>query len=142
MGMTREEMDAVVNDHFTYEATDDLEGVMSTLAEGASHEIIPGPYGPLTDQERIRAFYTKLYTELTGEGVTPVRRLYGDGFVVDETIWHGQIHDKGSLLSAGHNGPGDLRLLHVFNLKDGKIVQEQAWWDLGLVQRCLGCTVS
>jgi len=142
MGMTREEMDTVVNDHFTYEANDDLEGVMSTLAEGASHEIIPGPYGALTDPERIREFYTKLYTELTGEGVTPVRRLYGDDFVVDETIWHGHIHDRGSLLSAGRSGPGDMRLLHVFDLRDGKIVKEQAWWDLGLVHRCLGCTVG
>ena len=142
MGMTHEEMDQVVNDHFQYEASDDLDGVMSTLAEGASHEIIPGPYGPLTDPERIRAFYMKLYTELTGESVTPVRRLYGDGFVVDETIWHGQLADRGSFLSAGKSGQADLRLLHIFNLRDGKIGKEQAWWDLGLIQRQLGCTVS
>jgi hypothetical protein len=135
-------MDKVVNDHFTFEATDDLDGVMSTLADGASHEIIPGPYGPLTDPTRIREFYTQLYTELTGEGVTPVRRLYGADFVVDETIWHGRITDRGSFLSAGRSGVGDLRLLHVFDLRDGKIVKEQAWWDLGLVQRQLGCTVS
>src|SRR5215471_6490673 len=112
--MTTAEMDAIVNDHFTYEANDDLEGVMSTLAEGASHEIIPGPYGALTDPQRIREFYTKLYTELTGESVTPVRRLYGDGFVVDETIWHGQLADKGSFLSGNRSGQADLRLLHIF----------------------------
>jgi len=143
MSMTREEMDKVVNDHFEYEANDDLEGVMGTLADGgASHEIIPGPYGPLTDPARIREFYTQLYTELTGEGVTPVRRLYGEDFVVDETIWHGQMTDRGSLLAARRSGRGDLRLLHVFNLSDGKIVQEQAWWDLARVQKALGCTVS
>jgi hypothetical protein len=140
--MERSEMDAIVNDHFMYEANDDLDGVMGTLAEGASHEIIPGPYGALTDAERIREFYAKLYTELTGEGVTPVRRLYGDSFVVDETIWHGHIADKGSLLAGRRSGKADLRLLHVFDLRDGKIVKEQAWWDLGLVQRQLGCNVT
>jgi hypothetical protein len=140
--MERSEMDAIINDHFMHEANDDLDGVMGTLAEGASHEIIPGPYGVLTDPGRIREFYAKLYTELTGEGVTPVRRLYGDTFVVDETIWHGHIADQGSLLAGHRSGNADLRLLHVFDLRDGKIVKEQAWWDLGLVQRQLGCTVT
>jgi uncharacterized protein len=140
--MERTEMDAIVNDHFMYEANDDLDGVMGTLAEGVSHEIIPGPYGVLTDPERIREFYTKLYTELAGEGVTPVRRLYGDNFVVDETIWHGRISDKGSFLAGGRSGKADLRLLHVFDLRDGRIIKEQAWWDLGLVQRQLRCNIT
>jgi uncharacterized protein len=32
-----------------------------------------------------------------------------------------------------------LRLLHVFEIKGGKITREQAWCDLAAIQRQLGC---
>ena len=38
MTMTREQMDQLVDEHFNYEATDDVDGVMSTLSAGAEHE--------------------------------------------------------------------------------------------------------
>jgi uncharacterized protein len=142
MSMTREEMDRVIDDHFRFEATDDLDGVMGSLADEVEHEIIPGPYGPLTGHARIRQFYEKLFTELSGESVTPVRRLYGDDFLIDESIWHGHVHDRGSLLCADRSGPADMRIIHVFNLRDGKIVREHAWWDAATIQRQLGCTIS
>lgn len=46
MRMTRQQMDELINQHFGFEAADDLEG----------------------------------------EGVTPLRRFYGEDFVVDETL--------------------------------------------------------
>jgi predicted ester cyclase len=32
------------------------------------------------------------------------------------------------------------RLLHVFELRDGKIAREQVWCDLAAIQRQLGVT--
>src|SRR3712207_5541078 len=93
MGITREEMDRIIAQHFAFEAADDVDGVLGSLAEGAEHEIIPSPMGRLTDRTAIRRFYEALFRDLRGESVTPVRRLYGDGFVVDEAIWHGHIAD-------------------------------------------------
>jgi hypothetical protein len=34
-------MDQIVNDHFGFGATDDVEGVMGSLIEDAKHEVIP-----------------------------------------------------------------------------------------------------
>ncbi len=136
--MTRDEIDSLIDQHFTFEATDDVEGVLDSLAEGATHEVIPSPLGRLTDRDRIRRFYEGLFGELRGEGVTPLRRLYGDGFVVDEAIWHGEITDGRQFLLDGRSGRVSFRLLHIFELRDGRIAREDVWCDLAAIQRQLG----
>ena len=142
MGMTREQMDQLIDQHFAFEATDDVDGVMSSLADGAQHEVIPSPVGALHDPAQIRAFYQMLFAALDGESVTPVRRLYGEGFLIDETIWHGHIRDGHVFLCHGKSGPVSFRLLHVFELGDGRIVRESVWCDLAAIQQQLGCVVS
>jgi SnoaL-like domain len=142
MTMTPAAMDAVVNQHFMYEATDNIVGVLGSLTEDADHEVVPSPMGPIKGQEQIREYYEMLFPCLRDGSITPVRRLYGDDFIVDETIWHGQLADGHALLLDGKTGEIDLRLLHIFNLDDGKISREQVWCDLALVQRNLGCTIS
>lgn len=135
-------MDKIVNEHFMYEATDDIDGVMGSLTDDAEHEVIPSPVGPLNERAKIRAYYEMLFPCLRDGTVTPVRRLYGDDFIVDETIWHGQLADGHPFLLDGKHGPIDLRLLHIFKLRDGKISREQVWCDLALVHESLGCTVG
>jgi len=135
-------MDAIVNQHFVYEANDDVEGVLSSLTDDADHEVIPSPMGPIRGHEDIRAYYEMLFPCLRDGTVTPVRRLYGEDFIVDESIWRGELADGHVLLIDGKAGPIDLRLLHIFNLRDGKISGEQVWVDLALVQRNLGCTIA
>lgn len=142
MGMTREQMDQLVNAHFAFEATDDVDGVMSSLADGAQHEVIPSPVGALDNPAQIRAFYQMLFGALHGESVTPVRRLYGEDFLIDETIWHGYIRDGRVFLCDGKSGPVSFRLLHVFELRDGRIARENVWCDLAAIQQQLGCVVS
>ena len=142
MAMTREQMDALVNQHFAFEAADDVDGVMSSLDEGAEHELIPGPCGALDDPARIRAFYQTLFGTIQGEGVTPLRRLYGPDFLIDEAIWHGYVKDGQPFLCAGKSGPVSFRLLHVFELRDGRIARENVWCDLAAIQQQLGCVVS
>ncbi len=42
-----------------------------------------------------------LFGAVKGESVTPVRRLHGEGFVVDEAIRHGHITDGQPFLCEG-----------------------------------------
>lgn len=139
MVMSPEQMDRIVNEHFGYEAQDDVEGVLASLTEDAEHEVIPSPFGKLTDRTAIRRFYEMLFRELKGEGVTPVRRLYGPDFLVDETIWHGQVVDGRQFLCDGRSGKVSFRLLHIFEFRDGKIARENVWCDLAAIQQQLGC---
>jgi ketosteroid isomerase-like protein len=138
MSMTREQMDAVVDEHFRFEAMDDVDGVMSTLHDGAEHEVIPSPVGAIGDPVQQRAYYELLFRSITGERVEPLRRRYGDDFLVDETLWHGRIEDGRPFLCAGRSGPVSFRLLHVFEFEGGKISREQVWCDLAAIQRQLG----
>ena len=142
MLLSRAQIDQLINDHFMYEATDDLDGVMSTLADEVEHHVIPSPVGVLHDKTKIRAFYKMLYGDIKGESVTPLRRLYGEDFVVDEVIWNGYVEDGRPFLCDGKSGPVSFRLLHVFELRGDKISREQVWCDLAAIQQQLGCTVS
>lgn len=138
MQLSRAEMDRIIDEHFGYEAADDVEGVMASLAPAVEHEVVPSPVGALRDPARIRAYYERLFGSVKGEGVTPIRRLYGDDFIVDETLWRGTIEDGSIFLCDGKSGPVSFRLLHVFELEDGKITREAAWCDLAAIQRQLG----
>ena len=138
MAMTRQEMDALVDEHFGFEAMDDVDGVMSTLAEGAVHEVVPSPFGELTDPTAQRTYYELLFRSITGKGVEPLHRYYGDDVLVDESLWHGRIEDGEPFLCAGRSGDVSFRLLHVFELREGRIAREQVWCDLAAIQRQLG----
>lgn len=139
MRMTPEEMDRIVQDHFGFEASDDVDGVMATLTADAEHEVVPSPVGALQDPAKIRAYYEMLFGSSQGESVTPMNRLYGDDFMVDETLWQGYLSDGRPFLCDGLSGHVSFRLLHVFTFREGKISREQVWCDLAAVQKQLGC---
>ncbi|MEQ1755830.1 MAG: nuclear transport factor 2 family protein [Micropepsaceae bacterium] len=138
MNMTREDMDKAVNEHFGFEATDDLDGVMASLAPEIEHEIVPSPVGVQHDKAKVRAYYKMLFSSLKGDSVTPLKRYYGNDFMVDETMWHGEIFDGSPFLCDGKSGKVSFRLLHIFEFVDGRISREQAWCDLAAIQRQLG----
>lgn len=138
MRLSHADMDRIIDEHFGYEAADDVDGVMASLAPEVEHEVVPSPVGALRDPARIRAYYERLFGSVKGAGVTPIRRLYGDDFIVDETLWRGTIEDGSIFLCDGKSGPVSFRLLHVFELEDGKITREAAWCDLAAIQQQLG----
>jgi hypothetical protein len=135
-------MDRAVNEHFGFEAADNLDGVMASLAGKVEHEIVPSPVGVQRDKASVHACYKMLFESVRGEGVTPLKRYYGDGFVVDETMWHGEILDGSVFLCDGKSGKVSFRLLHIFEFQDGKIAREQAWCDLAALQRQLQVKLS
>jgi ketosteroid isomerase-like protein len=137
MSMSQEQIDKAISDHFLFEATDDVDGVLASLAEDVEHEVVPSPTGVLRDHASIRAFYEMLFASMKGEKVTPLRRLYGDTFVVDESLWQGHIADGRPFLCDGKSGPVSFRLLHVFEFGDGKIRRESVWCDLAAIQQQL-----
>ena len=110
---------------------------MQTLLEGAVHEVIPSPVGATTDSSGQRLYYELLFASITGERVEPLRRYYGENFLVDESLWHGRIDDGRPFLLDGRSGRVSFRLLHLFEFEGGKISREQVWCDLAAIQRQL-----
>jgi hypothetical protein len=136
--MDRAAMDRIVNEHFGYEAADDVEGVLATLTDDVRHHVVGAPTGELTGKDAVRPFYEQLFADLKGEGVEPVARWYGEDFVVDETLWTGRVEDGRAFGLPGRSGRVTFRILHVFELRDGLISRENVWSDVVAVTEQIG----
>ncbi|HEX3941273.1 MAG TPA: ester cyclase [Acidobacteriaceae bacterium] len=137
MSLTRMEMDRAVDEHFKYEAEDDIEGVLSTLAADVTHDIVGWPAGPTQGRENARPFYEALFADLTESTAATVKRLYGENFVVDESF----VEFKAVGRPFGVEGKGRTvrtRLLHVIEFaSDGMIKRENAWIDMAALMQQL-----
>lgn len=133
MSLTPAEMDRKMAEHFNYEATDNIEGVLATLAPDATHDIVGYPTGPTHGREMARAFYKQLFNDLTESKVATIKRLHGANFLIDESMWEGRAPGRPFGLE-GRNRPLKFRLLHVLEFsEDGKIQREQVWLDMAAI---------
>ena len=133
MGVTRQQMDQKIDEHFGFEARDDVEGVLSTLTEDAVHDIVGWPTGPSRDHKAMRRFYETMYSDLAEGKITCIRRLYGDSFLVDESLWEG-VAVGAPFGVEGKGRPLKFRLLHVVEYADsGQMKSEQVWVDLAAI---------
>ncbi|HRX83547.1 MAG TPA: ester cyclase [Phycisphaerae bacterium] len=137
MGISREQVDRLIDAHFQYEHSDDVNGVLATLAPDARHDIVGWPSGPTVGRENARAFYENMFDDLADGRTRSVRRLYGEGFVVDESIWEGRAAGQPFGFD-GRDRPLTFRILHVFEYDDnGAILSENVWCDFLAIARQL-----
>lgn len=130
MSLSPEQMDRMMSEHFGYEASDNIAGVLSTLSADAVHDIVGWPTGPTHGREAARPFYEQLFADLAEGRVTTVKRLYGHNFLIDESIWEGKAPGRPFGLEGG-NRDLKFRLLHVLEFTEsGMISREQVWMDV------------
>lgn len=137
MALTREQMDRKLDEHFGYEARDDVEGVLATLTDDVEHDIVGSPTGPTFGRDAPRGFYEALFADLSDGKVRSLRRLYGPNFMVDDSIWSGRAPGRPFGIE-GRGRPLEFRLLHVLEFADsGSIKRENVWIDLASIQQQL-----
>lgn len=137
MTLTPQQMDTKMDEHFAFEACDDIEGVLATLAEDVEHDIVGWPLGPSHRRDDARKFYQTMFVDLSDSKVRCVKRLYGENFMVDESIWAGKAPGKPFGLD-GRNRPLEFRLLHIVEFADsGDIQRENVWIDFASIIRQL-----
>ncbi len=133
MALTSAQMDQKIDEHFDFEARDDIDGVLATLAPDAVHDIVGYPTGPTVGRDGARAFYESLFADLSEGRVETKRRLYGDSFLVDESLWRGRAPGTPFGLP-GRNRPLEFRLLHVVEFTPtGDIARENVWIDFAAI---------
>jgi hypothetical protein len=133
MAFSRKDMDRKMDEHFHFEATDDVDGVLKTLSADVEHDIVGWPTGPTKGRGAARGFYEALFTDLADGKVECTKRLYGDDFLVDESVWSGRAVGRPFGLEGG-NRPLQFRLLHVIEFAgDGDIKRENVWIDLASI---------
>ena len=137
MPLTASMMDHKVDEHFGFEARDDVEGVLSTLADDVEHDVVGWPLGASHGRDDARAFYEATFADLSDGKVRTVRRLYGETFMVDESIWSGTAAGRPFGLE-GNGRPLEFRLLHILEFgEDGAIRRENVWLDMAAIQQQL-----
>lgn len=133
MALTPAQMDRKIDEHFGFEARDDVDGVLATLTEDVVHDIVGYPTGPTHGREAARSFYENLFADLADGQVRSLRRLYGADFLVDESLWRGRAPGRPFGLE-GRNRPLEFRLLHVVEFGEtGNIRRENVWLDLAAI---------
>jgi ketosteroid isomerase-like protein len=134
MSLKPAEMDRKIDEHFRFEAADDVDGVLATLAPDATHDIVGYPTGPTHGRDAARGFYEQMFADLAESKVTVIKRLHGTNFLVDESLWEGRAPGRPFGIE-GRNRPLKFRLLHVVEFTpDGKHIQrEQVWVDMAAI---------
>jgi uncharacterized protein len=137
VGLTRNEMDRRLDEHFGFEAADDVEGVLATLTPDVEHDIVGAPTGPTHGREGARGFYENLFADLETGQVKSLRRYYGDDFMVDESLWQGRAPGR-PFGFEGRNRDLAFRLLHILEFSEtGDIKRENVWIDLATIMQQL-----
>jgi steroid delta-isomerase-like uncharacterized protein len=138
----QQRFDAMIDRHFRFEAEDDVDGVLSTMAEDVEHDVVGYPTGPVRGKGSARGFYDSMFADLAGRKVTTLRRYYGPDFVVDESLWEGTAPGAPFGIP-GHGRDLNFRLLHVFDMApDGQIRRENVWLDFASILRQLNEPVA
>lgn len=133
MALTREQMDRKIDEHFAFEQADDVEGVLATMDADAEHDIVGWPTGPTRGRDGARPFYEALFADLADGRIECLRRLYGEDFLVDESLWRGTAAGRPFGLE-GRGRPLEFRLLHVIEFADnGDIRRENVWLDMAAI---------
>ena len=101
------------------------------IATPVPHETGSSPGGDEVD--RLEA----LFGDLADGHIETRKRLYGDGFMVDDSFWRGRAVGMPFGLQ-GRDRPLEFRLLHVVEFDDGgDISRENVWLDLAAIMRQL-----
>ncbi len=134
--LSRKEMDGLIDAHFTYEQNDDVAGVLETLIPDLEHDVVGWLSGPSLGTDAARGFNEQLFANHDDTKITPVRRFYGEGFAVDESLVHSTA--VGALFGLpGRNRQINFHLLHAFEFEGSRIRRENVRLDLAATQQHL-----
>jgi len=120
-------MDGVMNNHFQFEATEDMHSLLGTVTDDVLHDQVGNPLGPRHGKAEMVQFYEALFEDTEQTGVTPLHREYGETFAVDDVVWEGYTTGTAFGLTDYPRAHVSFRLLHVFEFNDGLIARENVW---------------
>jgi steroid delta-isomerase-like uncharacterized protein len=128
--LSRDAIDQLIEDHFRREADGDVDGTLATFTDDVVHDVVGDPAGVLRGPAAVGERYGHLFANVKGERADVLHRLYGDNFVVDDKIWTATV--AGDFLGIPGNGRRiSVRVLHVFEFREGRIARENVWLDAG-----------
>jgi steroid delta-isomerase-like uncharacterized protein len=126
----------IIDRHFAAENAHDVAGTLATYTDDIVWDDITHPDSPFHGKDEVGSVYTSIIDAIPDVHLRSVKRFSGeDGrFVVDESIITGHVHGEWAGMHGG-GAPVEIRILHIFEVRDGLISFENAWFDAAEVQR-------
>jgi steroid delta-isomerase-like uncharacterized protein len=124
----------VIDRHFAAENAHDVAATLATYTDDVIWDDVANPACPVQGKAATAGMYEGIMAALPDLQFESTSRFGDADHVVDEAIVTGHVH--GSFLGVdGEGAPVRFRMLHVFDLRDGLISREQAWFDSADVLR-------
>ena len=126
----------IIDRHFAAENAHDVAATLATYTDDIVWDDITHPLCPVQGKAAAGEIYSGIIDAIPDIHLETVRRFSADGGarVVDESILTGHVHGSWAGI-AGEGAPVRIRMLHVFDLKDGLIARENTWFDAAAVMR-------
>jgi len=125
----------IIDRHFAAENAHDVPATLATYTDDIVWDDVTHPDAPFHGKEEVASVYSTIIDAIPDLRLETVRRLNDEGgrFVVDESIISGHVVGEWAGVNGG-GAPVSIRILHVFELRDGLISHENAWFDAAAVQ--------
>jgi steroid delta-isomerase-like uncharacterized protein len=126
----------IIDRHFAAENAHDVAGTLATYTDDIVWDDITHPMSPFLGKESVGGVYSGIIDAIPDVRLESVWRVSADDgrAVVDESILTGHVHGTWSGVDGG-GAPVRVRILHVFELRDGLIARENAWFNAADVVR-------
>ena len=126
--MRQDEMTALVDAHISAEGAADLDAAVAVYTDDIEHDVVGDPSGVLHDRALIAKRYVETFTALEDSSMKTLHRHHGEWFFVDDSLCTARIATD-FMGVPGRNRTVSFRILHVCELRDGKISRENVWLD-------------
>ena len=124
----------IIERHFAAENAHDVAGTLATYTDDLVWDDVGNPICPVYGKGAAGAIYEGIIDAIPDLHLESVNRFASGDHVVDESVATGHI--GGTFIGIeGGGAPVRFRILHVFDLRDGLISREQAWFDTAGVIR-------
>ena len=126
----------IIDRHFAAENAHDVEATLATYTDDIVWDDVTHPDSPFHGKDAVGSVYSGIIDAIPDVQLESVKRFTADGgdIVVDESILSGHVHGTWAGVDGG-GAPVRIRILHIFELRDGLIAYENAWFDAADVMR-------
>jgi steroid delta-isomerase-like uncharacterized protein len=126
----------IIDRHFAAENAHDVGATLETYTDDVVWDDVTHPLCPVRGKRAAAEMYSGILEAIPDVHLQSVRRFRAaDGsVVVDEAVLTGHVHGSWAGVEGG-GAPVRIRMLHVFELRDGLIARENTWFDAAAVMR-------
>lgn len=126
----------IVDQHFAAENAHDVEATLATYTDDIVWDDVTHPLSPVHGKEAVGQVYTDILAAIPDVAFESTLRFTSEdgNWVLDISNVSGHVEGEWAGI-AGGGAPVEIRLLHLFKLRNGLIAYENAWFDSAAVLR-------